>query len=344
MGRRNGVRFVVALALGIRQGEALGLKWSKFDATKKTLQINQAMQRRKWEHGCDQPHECGAKYHKAEPCKKDCFKHKRACPPPCRPNCVEHARNCPERRGIALPDQLAALLVVHKATQNREREFAGTVWQDGGWMFAQPDGRPIDPRSDWEEWKNLLIAAHVRDGRLHDARHTAATVLLVLGVPTRAVEYFMGWSNGTMARRYQHVVEALKRDIADQTTGTSGRPRRTGAETRNRLKSTRAWTENEPTETADETARPFPITGGAAPSCSTKKSPSSANRTGAFHCGRGRGRTADLPLFRRSLVPTELPDRAGRGTGVASWSKRNARFMFQAVLTGFEPAAFTLTG
>lgn len=133
------------------------------------------------------------------------------------------------RRGIDLPDQLAALLVAHKATQDREREFVGTVWQDGDWMFAQPDGRPIDPRSDWEEWKNLLIAAHVRDGRLHDARHTAATVLLVLGVPTRAVEYFMGWSNGTMARRYQHVVEALKRDIADQINGYLWAPKADGS-------------------------------------------------------------------------------------------------------------------
>src|SRR6267154_2199997 len=47
--------------------------------------------------------------------------------------------------------------------------------------------------------------------------------------------------------------------------------------------------------------------------------------------GQGRGRTADLPLFRRTLIPTELPDRAGDSPGCA-------------VLTGFEPAASTLTG
>ena len=50
--------------------------------------------------------------------------------------------------------------------------------------------------------------------------------------------------------------------------------------------------------------------------------------------GQGRGRTADLPLFRRTLVPTELPD-LGTLQHVAPTA---------AVLTGFEPATSTLTG
>jgi hypothetical protein len=49
--------------------------------------------------------------------------------------------------------------------------------------------------------------------------------------------------------------------------------------------------------------------------------------------GQGRGRTADLPLFRRTLVPTELPDLGDVALGATS-----------AVLTGFEPATSTLTG
>src|ERR1700761_5541939 len=52
-------------------------------------------------------------------------------------------------------------------------------------------------------------------------------------------------------------------------------------------------------------------------------------------CGQGRGRTADLPLFRRTLVPTELPDQDARCSAVAPTA---------AVLTGFEPATSTLTG
>jgi integrase len=83
-------------------------------------------------------------------------------------------------------------------------------------MFAQPNGKPIDYRSDYTEWKALLREAGVRDARLHDARHTAATSLLLLGIPERAVMDVMGWSNSAMVRRYAHVTARLRREIADR--------------------------------------------------------------------------------------------------------------------------------
>jgi integrase len=64
--------------------------------------------------------------------------------------------------------------------------------------------------------KALLQAAGVREARLHYARHTAATTLLLLGVPERAVMDFMGWSNAAMVKRYAHVTARLRRDIADR--------------------------------------------------------------------------------------------------------------------------------
>jgi len=50
-----------------------------------------------------------------------------------------------------------------------------------------------------------VIALEVRPARLHHARHTAATMLLVLKIPTRAVMDVMGWSQASMTTRYQHV-------------------------------------------------------------------------------------------------------------------------------------------
>ncbi|PPS75478.1 hypothetical protein BV882_07435 [Streptomyces sp. 46] len=47
--------------------------------------------------------------------------------------------------------------------------------------------------------KRLLRDAGVRDGRLHDARHTAATVLLILGVPDVVIDSIMGWEPGRRA-------------------------------------------------------------------------------------------------------------------------------------------------
>lgn len=77
------------------------------------------------------------------------------------------------RRGIRLPDRLYELLVAHEEQQAKERELAGTEWHEGGWMFAQPNGKPLDPRRDLDEWKGLLEEAGVCEARLHDARHIA---------------------------------------------------------------------------------------------------------------------------------------------------------------------------
>jgi integrase len=90
---------------------------------------------------------------------------------------------------------------------------------EGGWVFPDEHGRSPSHRRDWSDWKALLTEAKVRDGRHHDARHTAATVLLILGVPERTVMGLMGWSTTAMAARYQHMVDAVRTDIARQVDG-----------------------------------------------------------------------------------------------------------------------------
>ena len=111
------------------------------------------------------------------------------------------------------------MLRAHQQAQAEERATAGNLWREGGWVFASPTGRPLNPNSDYHNWKALLGRAGVRDGRLHDARHTAATVLLVLGVPERAVMGIMGWSTTAMAARYQHVTDPIRRDVARRVGG-----------------------------------------------------------------------------------------------------------------------------
>jgi integrase len=71
----------------------------------------------------------------------------------------------------------------HKQTQDAERTAARQLWKEGGWVFTKPTGEPLNPNTDYHEWKKLLWAAQVREGRLHDARHTAATVLLLSAYP-----------------------------------------------------------------------------------------------------------------------------------------------------------------
>jgi site-specific recombinase XerD len=120
------------------------------------------------------------------------------------------------RCGLRLPDQVFALLLEHEKVQALERERAGDLWHDSDFMFTQPNGKPITPRSDHSEWKALLADAEARDARLHDARHTAATVLLLLGVQLPAVMEIMGWSNTKVAKRYSHVTATIQNSIAAQ--------------------------------------------------------------------------------------------------------------------------------
>ncbi|MQA11334.1 MAG: tyrosine-type recombinase/integrase [Pseudonocardiaceae bacterium] len=233
--RRNGVRFVIALALGARQGESLAIKWSRLDEQAGILRVRTQLQRRTWEHGCSDPHKCGEKYHKVESCPKKCKRHKRPCPPPCPKDCIGHARMCPQRTGgglvevpvkskagrrkFAVPAELLDLLHKHREQQNAEREQAGSEWQEEGWIFTQPNGKPIDPRRDYDEWVDLLNQAEVRKARLHDARHTAATVLLILGVADRTVMDIMGWSSLSMKQRYMHVTDDIRNEVAEQLNG-----------------------------------------------------------------------------------------------------------------------------
>jgi integrase len=202
--RRNGARWVVALALGLRQGEALGLKWSDVDLDKGTLRIRRGRLRPKYAHGCG----------------GDCGRQPGYCPQKkqVRPDTGD-TKSRAGKRTVGLPDPLMALFKTHKRKQDVEREIARQLWHDEGWVFAKPNGRPLSPNTDYHEWKALLAEAGLRDARLHDARHTAATVLLILGVPTATAMAIMGWSSAAMAKRYQHLIDSIRRDVAKQVAG-----------------------------------------------------------------------------------------------------------------------------
>ena len=107
-----------------------------------------------------------------------------------------------------------------------ERRRAAQLWVDDGWIFTDETGGPINPRTDWDAWKRLLKSAGVRDGRLHDARHTAATVLLLLGVHERTIMGVLGSSTTAMASRYTHLVALIHSDVASRLDGLlwSGQP------------------------------------------------------------------------------------------------------------------------
>jgi len=86
--------------------------------------------------------------------------------------------------------------------------------ETGTLVFCSPLGAPIDPHEDWEEWHWLLAAAAVREARVHDARHTAGTLLLEQGIDIRVVQQILGHSQLSQTQRYTHVTAALTKDAA----------------------------------------------------------------------------------------------------------------------------------
>lgn len=65
----------------------------------------------------------------------------------------------------------------------------------------------------------LLRDAYVGEARPHDARHTATTVLLLLGARAHAAMEVMWWAHGSMAKRHQHMTAVLRQDIALRLDG-----------------------------------------------------------------------------------------------------------------------------
>lgn len=181
-GLRNSARWTVALALGLRQSEALALQWKDMDLDRGTLSVRRGLHRVPGE---------GLVF--TEP-KTD-----------------------RSRRTIAVPAPLIEALRKQRVAQNEERLVAGTEWDDWDLVFAQPNGRPLDKHSDYEAWIKLLNRAKVRHIRLHDGRHTAATLLLTAGVHPRVVMELLGHSQmRTTTDIYSHVMPALAQEAADR--------------------------------------------------------------------------------------------------------------------------------
>lgn len=181
-GRRNAARWTVALALGLRQSEALGLQWRDINLDVGKLSVRRGL------HRVDGK---GLMF--------------------------EEPKTPRSRRTVALPGPLTAALRKHRETQDLERMVAGTDWQDFDLVFAQPNGRPLDKHSDYEAWTRLLADAGVRHIRLHDGRHTAATLLLTAGVHPRVVMELLGHSQmRTTTDIYSHVMPALAQEAADR--------------------------------------------------------------------------------------------------------------------------------
>ncbi|WBB58467.1 tyrosine-type recombinase/integrase [Streptomyces sp. WMMC500] len=251
------LRWCVGVGMGLRQGETLGWRWPYVDLENELFHPQWQLQRLNWRHGCEDPHACGARLHRFESCPENCTRHKsykRGCPKPCPKGCTRHASTCPQREEgglvftrpktkkstnpVPIPPPFIPYLREHKERQNAMRAAAGELWQEHDAVFTRPDGRPLDPRADWEEFKELLAEAGIDDRRLYDgSRHTAGTILNELGVDMPTIMEILRHTQITQTRRYvkgrSHLSKDAMRRMGDAFMPRSETRTETTTETRN---------------------------------------------------------------------------------------------------------------
>ena len=110
------------------------------------------------------------------------------------------------RRSIPLDPSLVALLRRHRAVQAAEKLAAGKSYEDGGWLVADELGKPYYPDSLSAWFDEKVKASGLRRIRLHDCRHSVASLLLASGVPVKLVADLLGHDPKVTLATYAHVI------------------------------------------------------------------------------------------------------------------------------------------
>jgi integrase len=180
-GERLEALYSVALAMGLRRGETLGLRWQDVDLELGYLRVSKQQQR--W----------ARQTHLVEP------------------------KSSRSRRPLAMPASIAASLKDHRDRQLLERAEAGDAWADSGLVFTRTNGKPLDATGVSKAIHRHLDRAGIAQRRFHDLRHSCATLLLVQGVSPRVVMEILGHSQISLTMNtYTHVIPELRRQAADR--------------------------------------------------------------------------------------------------------------------------------
>jgi len=176
--------YSAALAVGLRQGEALGLRWPDLDLDAGTLAVRNSLQR------------IDGKLQ------------------------IVEVKTQKSRRTITLPKVAVDALLEHRARREQERQLAGTRWQEGTFVFTTSIGTPLEGSTVTHRFQAALKTAGLRRIRFHDLRHSCATLLLAQGVHPR-VDH--GDSRALADRREDEPLRARDSGDAEGSGGSDGR-------------------------------------------------------------------------------------------------------------------------
>jgi len=125
------------------------------------------------------------------------------------------------RRTIDLDERTVAVLCEHRQRQREEQLLVGRSDDDEGLVFSNPDGSTVHPDYFSQVFDRHLARSGLPRIRLHDLRHTHATILLQAGVPVKVVSERLGHANPAFTMTvYQHVVPGMQADAAATFSAT----------------------------------------------------------------------------------------------------------------------------
>jgi len=178
-GHRLESLFLVALCMGMREGEVLGLSKADVDLENKRLHIRHSLQR------------IDGKLMLV-------------------PTKTEESQRSP-----ILPDVVVSSLGAHFSRQDDERMMAGSDWVETGMVFTTGKGTLLDARNVLREYYKIRDTAGLPSIRFHDLRHSAASLLHASGVPLVAIQKLLGHASFRPTQEvYAHITSDLETEAA----------------------------------------------------------------------------------------------------------------------------------
>jgi len=176
---RYALVYHLLLTLGLRRGETLGLSWEDVDWEAGTVQVRRQVQ------------QINAKVVVSEYTKTDAG-----------------------RRILPIPQALLERLRAHWQNQQEERALMGASWNERDLIFPTETGTPVSPSNLLRHYRLLLRCAGLPSVRLHDLRHTCAT-LLGESIGDRVIAAILGHTPGTVTARYAKVTLTQMREALE---------------------------------------------------------------------------------------------------------------------------------
>ena len=172
----------VALTLGLRRGETLGLRWRDINFETSRLTVRHSLETVKGK---------GAR--------------------------LTDTKSEKSKRELRIPQICLIALEKHQNDQAKQIQWAGTKWKNGDFVFTTSLGTPMHPDEISHVFPQILNDAKLPKVRFHDLRHTCASLLLSLGVPAKLVQETLGHSTYQLTMdTYSHMIPALRNEVADR--------------------------------------------------------------------------------------------------------------------------------